>query len=186
MFLHHLRIGIACVFVAATFSCAAAADDCKLVRIASMDFTENGSIIVPVSIEGTSVRMALDTGAPVSAVDPNVAHNLHLVQHRIMQGLFTNIAGATVTYVAVLHDLGLGDMHTSGVYLLVWHSPMTNNGRIGGTLAADLLRHYDVDLDFGTHKLGLFSQDHCPGKVVYWASGGVAVVPMHVVNSGHI
>lgn len=57
---------------------------------------------------------------------------------------------------------------------------------MAGTLGADLLRNYDVDIDFGAHRLNLFSQDHCPGKVVYWASANVAVVPMHVVNSGHI
>jgi predicted aspartyl protease len=163
------------------------ADGCKLQRIASLDFTENGSIIVPVSLEGTSVRMALDTGAPLSAVDPIVAHNLHLVQRRIAQGFMYDIAGEPFTYIAVPHDLALGDMHASGVDLMVWPSPMGGgDGRIGGTLAADLLRHYDVDIDFASHKLSLFSQDHCPGKVVYWTSGDVAVVPVHVVNSGHI
>jgi hypothetical protein len=165
----------------------AKADDCKLQRIASLDFTENGSIIVPVSLEGTSVRMALDIGAPLSAVDPIVAHNLHLVQRRIAQGFMYDIAGEPFTYIAVPHDLALGDMHASGVDLMVWPSPMGGgDGRIGGTLAADLLRRYDIDIDFASHKLSLFSQDHCPGKVVYWTSGDVAVAPMHVVNSGHI
>ena len=163
------------------------AEDCKVQNIASLDFTENGSIIIPVSLEGTSVSMALDTGAPLSAVDPNVAHNLHLIQRRVMQGVVYNIAGEPITYIAVPNDLAIGNMHASGVDLMVWPSPMgSKDNPIGGTLAADLLRHYDIDIDFGSHKLGLFSQDHCPGKVVYWTSGDVAVVPIHVVNSGHI
>jgi hypothetical protein len=103
-----------------------------------------------------------------------------------MQGAIYNVQGESFTYAATIHDLGLGDMHASDVQLLVWPSPMTNNGSIGGTLAADLLRHYDVDIDFGAHKISLFSQDHCPGKVVYWTSDNVAVVPVHIVNSGHI
>ncbi|HEY6578350.1 MAG TPA: aspartyl protease family protein, partial [Rhizomicrobium sp.] len=45
---------------------------------------------------------------------------------------------------------------------------------------------FDVDIDFAAKKLNLFSQDHCAGKVVYWAADAVTVVPMHVVNSGHI
>jgi predicted aspartyl protease len=185
MILHNARMLLACaVFV--TFATAAYADDCKLGRIASFDFTENGSIVVPVSIEGTSVRMAIDTGAPLSAIDPNVAHNLKLVQHRIIQGAMFNMSGEPISYIAVLRDLGLGDMHASNVELMVWPSPMTSDGRIGGILAADLLRHYDVDVDFGWHKLSLFSQDHCPGRVVYWTSDNVAVVPVHVVNSGHV
>ncbi len=182
-----VRALFAGAFLAAVVCGTANADDCKLQRIASMDFTENGSIIVPVSLEGTSVRMALDTGAPLSAVDPIVAHNLHLIQRRIMQGFVYDIAGEPITYIAVLHDLGLGDMHAGGVDVMVWPSPMGGgDGRIGGTLAADMLRHYDIDIDFGSHKLGLFSQDHCSGRVVYWTTGDVAVVPMHIVNSGHI
>jgi predicted aspartyl protease len=163
------------------------ADDCKLARIASLDFTENGVIVIPVSLEGTSVRMALDTGAPLSAVDPIVADNLHLIQRRIVQGALYDAAGESFSYIALPHDLAMGDMHANDVKMAVWPSPMgKGDQRIGGTIAVDLLRHFDVDIDFSAHRLGLFSQDHCPGKVVYWTSGDVAVVPMHVVNTGHI
>src|ERR1700722_2211960 len=178
---------VACSIFTAIVSATANAEDCRLQRIASLDFTENGSIVIPVSLEGTSVRMALDTGSPLSAVDPVVANNLHLVERRVMQGFMYDVAGEPVAYIAIPRDLGLGDMHASGVNLIVWPSPIGGgDNRLGGTIAADLLRHYDIDIDFGAHKLGLFSQDHCPGKVVYWTSGDVVVAPMHLVNSGHI
>jgi predicted aspartyl protease len=178
---------LASAFFAGMVSAAANADDCKLQRVAALDFTEDGAIVVPVSLEGTSVQMILDTGSMLSAVDPIVANNLHLIQRRIMQGMAFDVAGESMNYIAIPHDVGLGDMHANNVKLFVWPSPLRGgNGRIGGLLAADYLRHYDVDIDFGSHKLSLFSQDHCPGKVVYWTSGAVAVVPMHVVNSGHI
>ena len=130
--------------------------------------------------------MGIDTGSPISAVDPNVANNLHLIQKRMFQGMMFDAKGEQFTYVTDLHSLGLGDMTTNNLRMLVWPSPMSENGLIGGVLGADLLRHYDVDLDFGAHKLSLFSPDHCPGKVVYWTNDAVAVVPMHVVNTGHI
>ncbi len=50
----------------------------------------------------------------------------------------------------------------------------------------DILKHYDVDLDFGNDVMTLFAPDHCPGKVVYWKADTVAVVPMRVLHSGHI
>ena len=50
----------------------------------------------------------------------------------------------------------------------------------------DLLHNYDVDLDIDAGKFKLFSQDHCPGKVVYWPASTVTVVPIRVVRSGHI
>ncbi|MGH6889186.1 MAG: aspartyl protease family protein [Rhizomicrobium sp.] len=186
MIRHTLRTLLACAFFSIAFSTAASADDCKLARIASFDFAENGAIIVPVSINGTSVQMAFDTGAPLSAIDPNVANNLALPQRRIMQGVVYNEAGQPFSYIATVHDFGLGTAHASNLEFLVWPSPISTSMQIGGTLAADLLRHYDVDIDFGAHKLNLFSQDHCPGRVVYWTSDNVAVVPVHVVESGHV
>ena len=57
---------------------------------------------------------------------------------------------------------------------------------IAGVLAPDILKNYDVDLDFGSDVMKLFSPDHCPGRVVYWQTDTVAVVPMRVLHSGHI
>jgi predicted aspartyl protease len=180
------RALVAGAFTAVFLASNTIADKCKLGRIATMDFTGDGDIIIPVSIEGSKVPMAVDTGAPASAVDPVVATNLHLIERRMMQGFMYDRAGEPFTYVAIPHDLALGEMHASNPHLLVWPSPMTKDGHMGGTLAADVLLHFDVDIDFAAHKLNLFSQDHCPGKVVYWTNDNVAVVPIHVVNSGHI
>jgi predicted aspartyl protease len=176
---------IACAFTSILFATTALADDCRLGRVATADFTENGLIIVPVTLDGTREPMALDTGAPLSAVDPVVAKNLGLIEKRMFQAVY-NANGEVVTYLAVVHNLGIGDMHGNDVKMIVWPSPMTKDGRIAGTLGADLLRNYDIDIDFGARRLSLFSQEHCPGRVVYWTNDNVAVVPIHVVNSGHI
>jgi hypothetical protein len=130
--------------------------------------------------------MVVDTGAPVSAIDPAVAKDLGVAERRIMEGFFYNLAGEPFTYMALPHDFAIGDMRSKQQMLMVWPSAMSRDGAIGGAIAADLLRHYDVDIDFGAHKLNIFSQDHCPGKVVYWTSENVAVVPAHVINTGHV
>ncbi|MEI9991264.1 MAG: retropepsin-like aspartic protease [Rhizomicrobium sp.] len=57
---------------------------------------------------------------------------------------------------------------------------------LAGVLAPDILKHYDIDVDFGADKMNLFSPDHCAGKVIYWKPDAVAVVPMRVLHSGHI
>jgi hypothetical protein len=51
-----------------------------------------------------------------------------------------------------------------------------------GVLAGDLLMLFDVEFDFAKRKLNLFSQDHCPGKVVYWTQTGYAEIPFHLAN----
>lgn len=187
MIRHAMRALLACTFVLAA-STAASADDCKLARIASFDFTvgRNGVMVVPVSIEGTNEPMAIDTGSPVSEIGPEVAGGLHLATHRIAQGFMFNSSGEQFTQVATIHNLEIGTMHGSNVEMLVSPSLLTQDGSIAGTLGADMLRQFDIDIDFGARKLNLFSQDHCAGKVVYWPAAAVTVVPVHVVNSGHI
>ena len=41
---------------------------------------------------------------------------------------------------------------------------------------------YDIELDFAGGKMNYFSQDHCPGKVVYWNTAAIAAAPMRFVN----
>jgi hypothetical protein len=170
------------------FAQLAEADDCKLQQFASVDFTEDasGRILFPVSIEGTQKSMALDTGAEMSAVDPQVASDLHLITHPILQGMAFNTGGAAFTQEAVLHSFDIGKMHAQDAKFLVWPSPLSDDGSVAGVFGADFMHHYDIDIDFGAHKLGIFSQDHCPGKVIYWPAPSVAVVPMRVVTSAHI
>jgi len=177
---------IACALAAIFHGSNAVADECKLMRLASLDFIDQGSILVSVSLEGKNVPMVVDTGSPASAIDPVVAKELAIPERRMMEGAFYNLSGESFTYLAMPHDFGLGDMHSNQEALLVWPSPMSGDGHVGGLIAADLLRHYDADMDFGSHKFNLFSQDHCSGKVVYWTSENVAVVPVHVNNNGHI
>jgi predicted aspartyl protease len=163
------------------------AQTCKLVRIASLDMTvADGGILVPVSIEGNTRLMIVDTGSPLSAVQPAAAASLKLITHRLYEGQIFASNGLAFTDMAVVHSLGIGDLKAADVRFLVWPYQIINDPRIAGTLGADFLRHYDIELDFAAKKLNLFSQDHCPGKVVYWTTGPVAVVPMHVVQSGHI
>ncbi|MGD0192342.1 MAG: retroviral-like aspartic protease family protein [Rhizomicrobium sp.] len=165
----------------------ARADDCKLGRIAEMDLTESqDSMSVPVSIEGTQSSMLVDTGASITALDPQATAALNIITHRIYQGQFFTAGGKGFQEMAVIHSLGLGQSTASNVKTLVWPEPMFAPHGPAGTLGVDFLRNYDVDIDFANHRLGLFSQDHCPGKVVYWQADAVAVIPVHVTNSGQI
>ena len=58
----HTLIACTSIFLASN----AGADDCKLIRFTSLDFTDSGSVIVPVSLENQQVPMAIDTGSPIT------------------------------------------------------------------------------------------------------------------------
>jgi len=143
-------------------------------------------LLVPVIIEGSAKSMIVDIGAPLSTIDPQVASELHLVTHRVRQGAMFTSRGQQFTEMANIRQLQIGTMHAADLKFLLYPARLSAGSDIAGLLGADFLRHYDIDLDFAARKLNLFSQNHCPGKVVYWRADAVAVVPMHVVDSGHI
>jgi len=164
------------------------ADECRLERVASLDMIDTGDsrFYVRVMIEGTPELMLVDTGAPASTVEKKTVAGLQLITHRLFEGEMKNSLGQDFTDMAVIHSLGIDQLHATDVKVLVEPSPLSNDTRLAGTLGVDLLRNYDIDLDFAAHKMNLMSPDHCPGKVVYWPASSVAVVPMHVVMAGHI
>ncbi len=179
------RAVIAGAALAAFISSAAEADGCRPNLVASLDITLDGAMTTPVSIEGNNRLMAIDTGAALSVVDPQTANDLHLITRRVSQDVMFNTKGEQFKQMAIIHSLKMGQAYATNVRMLVWPSEISSDYSIAGTLGADLLRHYDVDIDFRAGKLNLFTPDQCPGKV-YWTNSNVAVVPMRVVNSGHI
>jgi hypothetical protein len=91
-------------------------------------------------------------------------------------------------------DFSMGRLHGTNVK---WPAPDRpgRGGRGGdgsasargaGVFGQNYMRVYDLDVDFGNDKLRFFSQDHCPGGVLYWkAPGPVGVVPI-TIDNGHI
>jgi hypothetical protein len=64
--------------------------------------------------------------------------------------------------------------------------PASFAGRpIIGGLGMDVLSTVDFELDIAHGKLNLFSQDHCPGRVVYWG-GTVASLPLKRGDFGEL
>jgi predicted aspartyl protease len=88
--------------------------------------------------------------------------------------------------LAEIRDLKIGQLRASNVRTLIYPSVLTRDGRIAGLLGANFLRHYEIELDLASNRLNLFEQDHCPGQVVYWKADAVAVVPIRIVQTGHI
>ncbi len=59
-------------------------------------------------------------------------------------------------------------------------------GDASGLLGANVLKAFDVDIDYVNSKLSFFDPDHCPGKVVYWTRTPYARVPMQLDSNWHI
>lgn len=182
---------IICGIAHALFAPTAFADECGPLKIiSSVDLKvepPDTRVYLPVMLQGQQKYMLLDTGGTFSQITPDVVNSLGLATHKSMVRAY-DVSGNFIDHVAVVPSFAIGQLSGENVEFMVRANRMpVGGGEVAGILAPNILRFYDVSIDFGAGKLTLLSQDHCPGKVVYWPSTAVAVVPMSFAKaSGHI
>lgn len=169
---------------------AAAADSCpplSIVASVDMQIAADNRPYVPVTINGVPKSMLVDTGGFFTEMFEPVVDELKLTP-RQTRLVLVGVAGDT-TRLAVRAAFTLGKLHADSIDFMVMplaHRFAPDVPDAAGLLAPNLLRPYDLDLDFGGRKLNLISQKHCDGKVVYWKASSVAVVPVRVNEDGHV
>jgi len=130
--------------------------------------------------------MLLDTGGAMTEITTEAADELHLSRRQGNFRLYNIYGESSDTFAEA--SLAIGPLKADRVALAIAPGRYVfgEDFELAGVLAPDILKHYDIDVDFGSDKLSLFSPDHCEGKVIYWKTDTVAVVPMRVLHSGHI
>lgn len=166
--------------------------NCGLKQLASLDLAQSpGHVLVPVTVQGKSVWMALHTGSAFSLLFDEDARALQLNRKRldIPRGMSVGPKGE-VTEVAVA-DLQMGRVtYRNASFTLLsrkaypFPANFAERPIIGG-LGMDVLSTVDFELDIAHGKLNLFSQDHCSGRVVYWG-GTVASLPLKRGDFGEL
>jgi predicted aspartyl protease len=172
----------------AILACAshAMAEDCKPLRIVNtmqLESDDSGDrFLVPVMINGSARKLILDTGGAITSLDRDSIEKMGLAtMHSDLQ--LNDVAGHYAFGQVVVDSFDLGIMHADKIKFRV--APQTDLGGASGLLSTDLFLQYDVDMDFASHRLNYFSQDHCSGKVAYWPERPVAIMPVIVAN-GHL
>lgn len=160
----------------------ALADNCHLTQLASVDMqplSRDNVVLVPASINGKQVHMLLDTGG-LSGLSEKTVEAFNLArQDSYVKAL--DVGGNASRQMVRLDTLELGQLKGKNVRMMIL--PGLGDG-LDGLIAGDLLNRYDVELNFATRKLNLFSQDHCRGKVIYWPASAGTVVPFSMVPPG--
>jgi len=183
-----LATTLAAAFVLA--GTAAHGEDCTkpLSLVTSVDMTpvkDNRAVLIPVTLNGKQKQLLVDTGGAMTEMSPDVADELALPRQRTAFQLYDVSGRMSNQYVHA--DFAIGTLSSKDMVFMLAPSGQDFGGKpIAGLLDPDILKHYDVDIDFGAGKFNLLSQDHCEGKVIYWKTDAVAVVPMKVMASGHI
>jgi len=158
---------------------------CTLQQAASLPITTDpdGRVTVPASVDGRAVHLLVDTGGTITAIDSSIADELKMPR---MRGPSQVMAGNVVmNEMAVAEKLQLGQQRAAGFTLLVMPTQTlspNDDGLVGGSV----LSKYDVEFDFAHARFNLFSQEHCPGAVVYWTKSAYAAVPMQIDREWHI
>jgi predicted aspartyl protease len=162
-----LSLGMCCAFSAGR------ADDCALKQVASLSIEDGhpGRVVVELSIADKPRHFLVDTGGAFTSIYQDVADQLGLSTHLVDQGTeIYDIKGDRLKRYTKVPDLKIGSMKGDDIPVLVEPRPSGESGGEDGTLAPDILSRFDVEFDFANRKMNLFSQDHCEGKVVYWAA----------------
>ncbi len=166
----------AAFLIALLLATPAMADNCghlKLRASLDMTLTRGDAILVPATANGTGMRMLLDTGGAVSSLSTKTVKALGLTHLDAAMKLLDVTGNASREFVR-LNTLEMGGLKGTDIALMIWPDP---NAPFDGLIAGDILKHYDVEFNFVTQKVNLFSPDHCEGQVIYWPNTGVAVVP---------
>ncbi|HEX3673654.1 MAG TPA: aspartyl protease family protein [Rhizomicrobium sp.] len=159
---------------------------CHQTRVADLELTTepSGQVAIPVSIDDRTYMLAVDTGTIHTVITSRVADELQLERDLSAQ-VYVMAGGIPIYQVAYSHSFKVGTMTTGRVGLLVT-SPNSLNYDTDGLFGPDAMNNYDVEIDYAHGRFNLYSQDHCPGQVVYWTRGAYAQVPMHVDEDWHI
>ena len=188
--------------LAALLPCVAANADegCKkLSGVAQVDMRtpEGGSPEIMATIAGQQRPLIVDTGAYITSFTPSAVAELGLQTNHTNAGV-RDILGNVSEEVAMVPNFQVGRLTTQDFKVFIFPDEFGENynaylhahggfeGNLAGLFGADFLRSYDVDFDFASGKLRLWSSDHCPNQVVYWHPQALAVVPMKLDAGGHI
>jgi len=180
----HLKMKAPClallVFLLTALAGTAQAQDCapaRLLATVRMQSAEPQSDIrtVPVTLNGVTRFMVLDTGGAITQLSRDTIEELKLPV-RMSSAAAYDINGRVSHRFALVKDFTFGDLHRADAALMVWPESVRP---FAGELAQDMLQPFDVDVDFAGGALNLYAKGHCPGP-----SGWVPLARVDMRNKG--
>jgi predicted aspartyl protease len=172
--------------LAQTKADAPQAPSCVLQELSSLDMSTDpdGRIAVPASVNGRPVRLIVDTGDIYATLASDIADELKL-ERRSAPTRMILVGNVMMGTQVDVDAFQLGRQQAKDFHFIVMPSgimPANDDGLLGGSVFSN----YDIEFDFARAKFKIFSQDHCPGQVVYWTKSAYGAVAMHLDEAWHI
>lgn len=176
----------AIAFAAVLCTTAAQAQNCQLHQVGSLELKplDSGKPSVDVVIDGKPQTLVLGLSDPFSYLVASYADAAGFRQKPMPDGVTVHIDHGEATGMIVIPDLRIGATGGKNINFLRVEDSVVKDHPAKGLLALDVLSSLDVELDFANNRMNLYAQDHCPGKVVYWAAS-YAALPFRTDETGH-
>jgi hypothetical protein len=160
-------LGFATPAIAANKGCAAP----KLVTSVDLIVGDGASAIIPVTLNGKRAGLMLELESIASLIAPSSADEWSLPRRKAPGQVY--YGDTRIVQMAEYEELSLGDLkYGKGLFLIApkpMATPTVEGVRVIGSLSGSAFRGVDFELDLAHRKFKVFSQDHCPGHVVYWS-----------------
>jgi predicted aspartyl protease len=185
------KVSLMAMFLAAVLLASGAAwaegEKCSLGRYATLPITIDnaGGVTVSLKVEDQVQNMLIDMGGVFSMLTDAAAARLNLRPQTLWGTSIKMLGGRTLDHYVVAHSMEIAGARVRDRKFVLVPNDLLPPGD-DGILGPDILQVFDVDFDFAGGKVGLFSQDHCEGKVVYWTHDPHAQIPFKLDESRHI
>jgi tetratricopeptide (TPR) repeat protein len=164
------------------FAQTAFAENCTLERLVEAPILpdEYFSPVIEVLIDDKPRHVLLDTGGFWSLVSPEIAASYPARHAGIDSKL--GLQGLLLDHTVKIGSVQIGPAKISGVEFYVAPPNYLN---FDGTLGANWLNNFDIEIDPVKNTASFFSHDHCDGGVIYWPHRDLTVVPFKLVPFEH-
>ena len=151
---------------------AQAADSCELQRLAELPvvYSEDGIPLIHADAAGHGLTLAIRIDQVYSNIKANAAKALGLERHRLQENEpQIQYGNEDIKYTTRIPQLALGHAVLLKPEFLEIAAEHPDESKYDGFLGINDLRQFDLELDLGNNLIRLFSPNHCPGRVAYWA-----------------
>jgi predicted aspartyl protease len=148
-------------------------------------------MLAHVQVNGTSVVGIFDTGAQTSAVTETLVSRLALLGDQRHASLMSGVGGAGVPRNdALVEQFAMAGFDPGEGHLPVISVPMdapapASGEPLGALIGADVLSHFDIDLDIAGRRAILYDPDRCTGPLPDWQVRATEM-KVEVISSGRL
>ncbi len=162
---------------------------CAPHRVAELPITLwQNKLFVPVNINGAPRMMFVDTGAAITTLAADTAAALNLPRDYDHTADAFGVGGIE-NHLYLVHTRSLtvgGITFTARTYPVAEFPPPAPEGvRAAGLVGADILSHYDLDIDIPHRRLGLWDASGCNTVTPDW-TGPTGTAALEIAPSHHI